>query len=275
MLIFRKDKKVDSVLNETKYIMKKYSISANKSLGQNFLIDDSIVDNIANAIDYKENNMVIEIGPGSGNLTKKLLKKADFVLLYEIDTRLKKILSRELLEFNNYDIIWDDFLYRDVKEDLKKYNYKNIYIVANLPYYITTPIVSKFVMETIPANEIVIMIQKEVAERISASHGNKTYGILSVFLQTFYDIEYLFTVGEQVFDPPPKVKSAVIRLTRNKREKLDCDEKLFFQYRKIRFQSTTKNPTKLFKINYSSGFCLRNIIFASGTIECRRFHYTM
>ena len=102
-----------------------YNFDFRKSLGQNFLIDDNIVDNIANAIDYKENNMVIEIGPGSGNLTKKLLKKADFVLLYEIDTRLKKILSRELLEFNNYDIIWDDFLYRDVKEDLKKYNYKN------------------------------------------------------------------------------------------------------------------------------------------------------
>ena len=103
-----------------------YNFDFRKSLGQNFLIDDNIVDNIANAIDYKENNMVIEIGPGSGNLTKKLLKKADFVLLYEIDTRLKRILSKELADFNNYDIIWDDFLYRDVKEDLKKYNYENI-----------------------------------------------------------------------------------------------------------------------------------------------------
>ena len=217
-----------------------YNFDFRKSLGQNFLIDDSVVDNIANAIDYKENNMIIEIGPGSGNLTKKLLKKADFVLLYEIDTRLKKILSRELLEFNNYDIIWDDFLYRDVKEDLKKYNYKNIYIVANLPYYITTPIVSKFVMETIPANEIVIMIQKEVAERIAASPGSKTYGILSVFLQAFYHIEYLFTVGEKVFDPPPKVKSAVIRLTRNERVELGCEEKLFFNVVKTGFNQRRK-----------------------------------
>ena len=166
-----------------------YNFDFRKSLGQNFLIDDNIVDNIANAIDYKENNMVIEIGPGSGNLTKKLLKKADFVLLYEIDTRLKKILSRELLEFHNYDIIWDDFLYRDVKEDLKKYNYKNIYIVANLPYYITTPIVSKFVMETIPANEIVIMIQKEVAERLSAPVGTKEYGQITVLLNYYFNIE--------------------------------------------------------------------------------------
>lgn len=191
-----------------------YNFDFRKSLGQNFLIDDSIVDNIANAIDYKENNMIIEIGPGSGNLTKKLLKKADFVLLYEIDTRLKKILSRELLEFNNYDIIWDDFLYRDVKEDLKKYNYKNIYIVANLPYYITTPIVSKFVMETIPANEIVIMIQKEVAERLSAPVGTKEYGQITVLLNYYFNIEKIIDVDRKAFYPTPNVDSAVIKMIR-------------------------------------------------------------
>ena len=191
-----------------------YNFDFRKSLGQNFLIDDSIVDNIANAIDYKENNMIIEIGPGSGNLTKKLLKKADFVLLYEIDTRLKKILSRELLEFNNYDIIWDDFLYRDVKEDLKKYNYKNIYIVANLPYYITTPIVSKFVMETIPANEIVIMIQKEVAERLSAPVGTKEYGQITVLLNYHFNIEKIIDVDRKAFYPTPNVDSAVIKMIR-------------------------------------------------------------
>ncbi len=191
-----------------------YNFDFRKSLGQNFLIDDSVVDNIANAIDYKENNMIIEIGPGSGNLTKKLLKKADFVLLYEIDTRLKKILSRELLEFNNYDIIWDDFLYRDVKEDLKKYNYKNIYIVANLPYYITTPIVSKFVMETIPANEIVIMIQKEVAERLSAPVGTKEYGQITVLLNYYFNIEKIIDVDRKAFYPTPNVDSAVIKMIR-------------------------------------------------------------
>ena len=191
-----------------------YNFDFRKSLGQNFLIDDSIVDNIANAIDYKENNMIIEIGPGSGNLTKKLLKKADFVLLYEIDTRLKKILSRELLEFNNYNIIWDDFLYRDVKEDLKKYNYKNIYIVANLPYYITTPIVSKFVMETIPANEIVIMIQKEEAERLSAPVGTKEYGQITVLLNYYFNIEKIIDVDRKAFYPTPNVDSAVIKMIR-------------------------------------------------------------
>ena len=143
-----------------------------------------------------------------------MLKKADFVLLYEIDTRLKKILSRELLEFNNYDIIWDDFLYRDVKEDLKKYNYKNIYIVANLPYYITTPIVSKFVMETIPANEIVIMIQKEVAERLSAPVGTKEYGQITVLLNYYFNIEKIIDVDRKAFYPTPNVDSAVIKMIR-------------------------------------------------------------
>ena len=130
-----------------------------QSLGQNFLIDDNVVSNIANCIEYKKSNMVIEIGPGSGNLTKKILEKADFALLYEVDCRLKAILRKELMEYNNYEIIWDDFLSRDIKADLVKYNYNNIYVVANLPYYITTPIISKFILEMSNASEIVIMVQ--------------------------------------------------------------------------------------------------------------------
>ena len=129
-----------------------YNFDFRKSLGQNFLIDDSIVDNIANAIDYKENNMIIEIGPGSGNLTKKLLKKADFVLLYEIDTRLERILNKELAEYDNYTIIFDDFLNRNVNDDLSNYCFDNLYIVANLPYYITTPIISKIIEENFGGN---------------------------------------------------------------------------------------------------------------------------
>lgn len=191
-----------------------YNFDFKKSLGQNFLMDDSVIDKIANSIDYKENNMVIEIGPGSGNLTKKLLNRADFVLLYEIDTRLKKILIKELYEYNNYDIIWDDFLYRDVKNDIKKYDYKNVYIVANLPYYITTPIVSKFVMEMIPANEIVIMIQKEVADRLSADVGTREYGQITVLLNYFFNITKVIDVDRRAFYPTPNVDSAVIKMVR-------------------------------------------------------------
>lgn len=190
-----------------------------KSLGQNFLIDDNVTEVIANSIDYKSDNLVIEIGPGSGVLSKKLLKRTDRAILYEIDTRLNKILEKELSSFDNYEIIWDDFLYRDVKNDLVKYNYTNLYIVANLPYYITTPIISKLVLEKIPASEIVIMIQKEVADRLSANVGSKEYGQITVLLDYYFDIKKVIDVDRKCFYPMPNVDSAVIKMTR--KEKLE------------------------------------------------------
>ena len=185
-----------------------------KSFGQNFLKDNNITEGIASAIDYKENNLVIEIGPGAGALTKRLLPKVDKAILYEIDTRLKEILDTELNEFNNYEIIFGDFLERNVKEDIGKYDYDNLYIVANLPYYVTTPIISKIIEDGIEAKEIVIMIQKEVADRLSAKVGTKEYGGLSVFLNYFYDIKKIFNVSRNCFVPKPNVDSAVIRMVR-------------------------------------------------------------
>lgn len=190
-----------------------------KSLGQNFLIDDNVVSNIANCIEYKKSNMVIEIGPGSGNLTKKILEKADFALLYEVDCRLKAILRKELMEYNNYEIIWDDFLSRDIKADLVKYNYNNIYVVANLPYYITTPIISKFILEMSNASEIVIMVQKEMADRLSAEVGTRDYGQLTVFINYYFEMSKMFDVDRKCFYPSPNVDSAVIKMTR--RDNLD------------------------------------------------------
>lgn len=185
-----------------------------KSLGQNFLKDNNITEGIADSVDYKENNLVIEIGPGAGALTKKLLKKVDSAILYEIDTRLEDILKEELKEFDNYELIFGDFLERNVKEDLKKYNYDNLYIVANLPYYVTTPIISKIVEDDIEASEIVIMIQKEVADRLSAKIGTKEYGQLTVFLNYFFDIKKVFNVSKNCFVPKPNVDSAVIKMIR-------------------------------------------------------------
>ena len=118
-----------------------YNFDFKKTLGQNFLKDDNIVNKIVNATEYKKNNLVIEIGPGAGSLTKKLLPKVDKAILYEIDTRLERILNKELAEYDNYTIIFDDFLNRNVNDDLSNYCFDNLYIVANLPYYITTPIV--------------------------------------------------------------------------------------------------------------------------------------
>lgn len=190
-----------------------------KSLGQNFLIDDNVVSKIANCIEYKDNNMVIEIGPGSGNLTKKILEKTDFALLYEVDCRLKGILRKELMGYNNYEIIWDDFLSRDIKTDLVKYNYNNVYVVANLPYYITTPIISKFILEMSGASEIVIMVQKEMADRLSADVGTRDYGQLTVFINYYFEMKKMFDVGRKCFYPSPNVDSAVIKMTR--RDNLD------------------------------------------------------
>lgn len=191
-----------------------YKFDYKKNLGQNFLQDKNIIDKIVNAPDYGDNNLVIEIGPGAGALTKELLKKVDRVILYEVDTRLEKILNKELSTFVNYELIFDDFLNRDVNKDISKYDFDNLYIVANLPYYITTPIITKIINDKIPTNEIVIMIQKEVADRFSAKPGSKEYGQITVFLNYFFDIDNVCNVSKNCFFPKPKVDSAVIKMKR-------------------------------------------------------------
>lgn len=185
-----------------------------KSFGQNFLKDSNITEAIASSVDYKEKNIVIEIGPGAGALTKKILPRVEHAILYEIDVRLKDILDKELEQFDNYELIFDDFLNRNVKDDLKKYNYDNLYIVANLPYYVTTPIITKIIEDEIDVTEVAIMIQKEVADRLSAKVGSREYGQLTVFLNYFFNIKKLFNVSRNCFVPKPNVDSAVIKMIR-------------------------------------------------------------
>ena len=185
-----------------------------KSLGQNFLKDKNVIDKIANAPAVLDNNLVIEIGPGAGALSIELVKKFDKVLLYEIDTRLRDILDNKLNGYNNYEIVFDDFLNRDVLKDIEKYDYNNLYIVANLPYYITTPIIMKVIKDRLPINEMVIMIQKEVADRFNATPGTKDYGQITVLLQYFFEISKVCNVGKNCFIPRPKVDSSVIRMKR-------------------------------------------------------------
>ena len=229
-----------------------YNFDFKKTLGQNFLKDDNIVNKIVNATEYKKNNLVIEIGPGAGSLTKKLLPKVDKAILYEIDTRLERILNKELAEYDNYTIIFDDFLNRNVNDDLSNYRFDNLYIVANLPYYITTPIISKIIEEKIPVCEIVIMIQKEVADRLCALVGTKEYGQLTVFLNYFYDIKRVTNVSKNSFVPKPKVDSAVIKMV--KKDNLEYVKDLDF-FRKIvkdsfRFKrKTIKNNLCNYDIN--------------------------
>ncbi len=187
-----------------------------KSLGQNFIKDNDIIEKIISNADIDAETLVIEIGPGSGILTKEILKRAKFAILYEIDTRLERILNQELKEFNNYKIIFNDFLKADIINDIKQYEYKKIYIIANLPYYITTPIIKKIIEDKIIAEKIIIMIQKEVANRLVAKPNTTEYGSITVFLNYYYDIKKLFDVSKKHFVPRPKVDSSVIEMKRKK-----------------------------------------------------------
>lgn len=185
-----------------------------KNFGQNFLKEQSIVEKIVDGADILENSLVIEIGPGSGMLTKTLAKKAKQVLCYEIDKELDTILKNNLIEFNNVDIIFDDFLNRNILDDIKNYSFDNLYVVSNLPYYITTPIITKIINEQINVLKIVVMVQKEVGDRFAAKVGSRDYNSLTVFLNYYFDIKKLFIVSKNCFIPRPNVDSVVVSLTK-------------------------------------------------------------
>ncbi|MEG1738023.1 MAG: 16S rRNA (adenine(1518)-N(6)/adenine(1519)-N(6))-dimethyltransferase RsmA [Odoribacter sp.] len=210
-------------------------VRAKKSLGQHFLRDQNIARKITDSL-LPITREVLEIGPGMGVLTRYLFANDAFsVRAIDIDRESIEYLHSELPEHKD-QIIYGDFL----KTDISNFYQTPFSVIGNLPYNISSQIFFKIIEKRDLVSQVVCMIQKEVAERIASSHGNKTYGILSVFLQTFYRIEYLFTVGEKVFDPPPKVKSAVIRLTRNERIDLGCDERLFFNVVKTGFNQRRK-----------------------------------
>lgn len=210
-----------------------------KSLGQNFIKDDNIIEKIAKYASVDKDTLVIEIGPGAGSLSKKIIPLCGNAILYEIDTRLKDILNNELSDNDNYEIIFGDFLDQNVKKDIEKYNYKKLYVVANLPYYITTPIITKLLDEVYP-DKIIIMIQEEVADRLCAVNGTRDYGMISVLLGSRYDIKKLFRVSRNCFVPMPNVESAVISL--DKCDRLgNVDKVAFEKLIKDAFQYKRKN----------------------------------
>jgi len=211
------------------------TVKPKKNLGQHFLKDQNIARKIVDSLSVKTTN-VLEVGPGMGVLTRYLLEKKELTVhAIEIDKESVEFLKRNYPEISERLCV-GDFL----KFDLRNHFKGNFSIIGNFPYNISSQIFFRILdyRDNIP--EVVGMVQKEVAERISAGAGSKTYGILSVLLQTFYNIEYLFTVSENVFVPPPKVKSAVIRLTRNQRQTLPCNEKFFVQVVKTAFNQRRK-----------------------------------
>jgi 16S rRNA (adenine1518-N6/adenine1519-N6)-dimethyltransferase len=228
-------------MTNIKQLILENNFNFKKKYGQNFLIDNNILNKIVASADIKENTLVIEIGVGSGNLTKKIAECAKNVIGYEIDENLKPIISESLKEYTNVTIIYDDFLKRNLVNDLKKFEYSTIYVIANLPYYITTPIISKLIEDNINVDKMVIMIQKEVADRINAKPDNKDYNSLTIFLNYYFNVSKLFDVSKNVFIPKPNVDSSVIELSRKDKKYKVKNEDLFFKIVRDAFTQKRKN----------------------------------
>ena len=237
---------------DTKDILNNNNFNFKKKFGQNFLLDQNILDNIIKEADIKDNTLVIEIGVGAAALTKKISEKANKVLGYEIDITLKEPLNEILKGYDNIDIIFDDFLERNIKEDLKKYNYDHLMVISNLPYYITTPIITKFIDEKIDAKKLIVMVQKEVADRFTAKMGTKDYNSLTVFLSYFFDIKKAFIVSKNVFYPRPNVDSAVVVFNKKEKKEKIISEELFFKLVRDSFKQkrkTLKNNLKGYNLD--------------------------
>ena len=233
---------MSNLYNETRSIMKKYGIFANKSLGQNFLIDENVVESIVNSANITEEDLVIEIGPGLGTLTNELLKKAGKVICIELDTKMIKILQDR---FENLEVINNDVLKVDlnslINQEMCKTSIKRAKIVANLPYYITTPIIMKLLEEKLNIDSITVMIQKEVADRLTALPGEKLSGAITYSVFYYATAEKILEVPNNSFIPEPEVTSEVIKLNLRKEVPIKVeDEELLFKIIKLAFMQRRK-----------------------------------
>ena len=238
-------------LKEIKELLNKYDANALKKYGQNFLIDENILNTIANSLD-NELGCVIEIGPGLGSLTRKLVIRFNKVLAYEIDPKMIEVLNDTILE-SNFKIIAGDFLKTNIEKDIQEYfNQDNIYVISNLPYYITTPILLKILEEAPSIKKMTIMIQKEVASRFLGKPNTKDYNSLSVLIQTYMNVSKVCDVSSNCFYPAPLVDSTVIKLER--KEKPDYEIKNEQQFQKINrmlFRQRRKTIVNNLKEGYS------------------------
>ncbi|AQQ51710.1 16S rRNA (adenine(1518)-N(6)/adenine(1519)-N(6))-dimethyltransferase RsmA [Planococcus lenghuensis] len=227
----------------TKEIMAKHGLTFKKSLGQNFLIDPNILRNITSHAGLTKETATIEIGPGIGALTEHLARTSGKVVAFEIDQRLLPVLKDTLSPYDNVEVIHSDILKADVGEVIAQEfaGYEDIMVVANLPYYVTTPIILKLLLEKLPIRGLVVMLQKEVAERITANPGTKAYGSLSIVIQYYTKAEMVMTVPKSVFMPQPNVDSAVIRMTRREVPPVAVvNEDFFFEVTRASFAQRRK-----------------------------------
>ncbi len=238
--------------SELKSVIEKHGFSFSKSLGQNFLIDQNILDKIVAGSGIDENWGVLEIGPGAGTLTRELAKIASRVVAVEIDKSLIPLLSDTLSEFDNASVINQDVMKVDLKELIaEKFGDMPVAVVANLPYYITTPIIMTFLENEIPVKSLTVMVQKEVADRMAASPGGKDYGALSAAVQFYTEPKIICRAEPHCFMPQPKVESQVVKLsvletprveTKNRKFMFDVIKSAFSQRRKTLLNALSKSP---------------------------------
>lgn len=234
-----------TILEETRFILNKYNIKADKKLGQNFLISDDAVNRIIEKSEITKSDLVIEIGPGLGTLTKELLERAGKVICIELDTRMVKILNERFSLYDNFEIIHDDILKVDLKSIIKRekenQNMKEAKIVANLPYYITTPIIMKLLEEKLDLKTITVMVQKEVADRLTALPGTKKSGAITYGVYYYAKAEEVLEVLPESFIPAPEVTSEVIQFKIRKDPPVFVgDDKKMFQIIKCAFTQRRK-----------------------------------
>lgn len=222
-------------------ILNKYNFVFQKKFGQNFLIDTHVLDKIITAANITKEDTILEIGPGIGSMTQYLCEQASKVISVEIDKMLIPILQENLAQYDNFILINEDFLKLDIKNLLKEHNCNKVKVVANLPYYITTPIIMSLFENNIPIESITVMVQKEVAQRMQASPGSKDYGALSLAIQYYATTEIIANVPPNCFMPRPNVGSAVIKLTLRDDEPYPLNDKdLMFKLVRAAFNQRRK-----------------------------------
>lgn len=223
-------KKPQRLAGTTRQRLKEYEITLKKSLGQNFLTDDTILERIVHTLELKPEDAVLEIGPGMGALTMPLAQRAKKLVAVEIDQRLVPILKQDFRSFDHVTIVHDDILKTDIVSLFETHFslYERVHVAANLPYYITTPIIMRLLESGVSFQRLVLMMQKEVAERLAAKPGSKEYGSLSVAVQYYCDVEKKFSVPGAAFIPQPKVDSTVVRLERRTAPVVELFDETFF-----------------------------------------------
>lgn len=247
----------------TQEILKKYGFSFKKSLGQNFLIDPNVLRNIVSHANLTKESAAIEIGPGIGALTEHLARTAGHVVAFEIDQRLLPVLEDTLSPYDNVSVIHSDILKANVLDVMKDKisGYQDVMVVANLPYYVTTPILIKLLMEKLPIRGMVVMMQKEVADRITAVPSTKAYGSLSIAIQYYMKAEIAMTVPKTVFIPQPNVDSAVIRLTRHEKAIVSVkDEDFLFTVSRASFAQRRKTILNNLQSQLPNGKAKKDLI---------------